>query len=88
MSISLQPIIAAFPGYAVSATERPDGSQLLVLEKDAVQVTRIIPSPQLSAPVRMEWLLSAIRRDLAQAGVAAEIAATQQPRQRALAQHP
>ena len=88
MTISLQPIIAALPDYAVSATQRPDGSQLLSLEKDGIQVTRVIPSPQLSAPVRLEWLLSAIRRDIAQAGgVVAEIAAMQ-PRRQAVAQHP
>ncbi|WP_282341719.1 MULTISPECIES: DUF3509 domain-containing protein [Pseudomonas] len=88
MTISLQPIISAFPDYTVTATQRPDGSQLLSLEKDGVQVTRVIPSPQLSAPVRVEWLLSAIRRDITQAGgVVAEIAAMQSQRQ-AVAQHP
>ncbi len=64
MSVCLKTIAAAFPDFAVNAQQRPDGGQLIVLERDGVQVKRAIPSPQLSAPVRTEWVISAIRRDL------------------------
>lgn len=69
MSVCLKTIAAAFPDHAVTAQQRADGGQVIVLEKDGVQVKRSIPSPQLSAPVRTEWVISAIRRDL-EAGAA------------------
>lgn len=65
MTVRKEQIVAAFPDYTVTMQPRPDGSQLLTLERDGEQIKRIIPSPQLSAPVRVEWLISALRRDLA-----------------------
>ncbi|WP_263146244.1 DUF3509 domain-containing protein [Pseudomonas sp. RIT-PI-AD] len=75
MTVCLKTISAAFPDHVVTAQQRADGGQLIILEKDGVQVKRSIPSPQLSAPVRTEWVISAIRRDIEGAAAVSPVVA-------------
>jgi len=76
MDISLPALRAAFPEHEVSLSARADGSTLVQLEKDGLQAQRLVPSPQLSAPVSMQWLISALRRELAVALEASAVAAS------------
>lgn len=66
MSVNIQEIEAAFPHYTVTASKRPDGSQLLTLMGEQGTIQRVIPSPQSGLQMKTEWIISAIRRDLHQ----------------------
>ncbi|MBM7061830.1 DUF3509 domain-containing protein [Pseudomonas sp. UL073] len=78
MPLNIQEIIAAFPEFDTTCEKRPDGSHLLVLRKDGAQIKRVLPSLLMSAPLRTEWVVSAIRRDIQQdAGVTPLVAGLQ-----------
>ncbi|WP_263141392.1 DUF3509 domain-containing protein [Pseudomonas sp. RIT-PI-AD] len=66
MTVDIQEIQAAFPQHTVSASKRPDGSQLLTLMCEGEMIQRVIPSPNSGLQMRTEWIISAIRRDLHQ----------------------
>lgn len=66
MSLDIQEIIEAFPEYSITSQKRPDGSYLLAMSRDGVQIKRVLPSLLMSAPLRTEWVISAIRRDINQ----------------------
>ncbi|TRX73719.1 DUF3509 domain-containing protein [Pseudomonas mangiferae] len=64
MNIDFATIEAAFPDYNLSVSPRPDGSHLLTLLKDGELHQRVVPAPHSGIPMRTEWVISAIRRDL------------------------
>jgi hypothetical protein len=66
MISSLERISAAFPQFRVSANERPDGDYLISLHsEDGQQIKRVLPYQSLDSIERTDWLIGAIRRDLA-----------------------
>lgn len=66
MKTSLERISAAFPQFRVSAKERPDGDYLISLQdEDGRQIRRVLPYQSLDSIERTDWLIGAIRRDLA-----------------------
>ncbi|PAU58416.1 hypothetical protein BZL41_18035 [Pseudomonas sp. PIC25] len=67
MKQAFERVAAAFPDFKLATQPRPDGYYLLVLQRqDGKELKRAVPSTQFSAPERVDWLISAIRRDLAQ----------------------
>ncbi|MBD8493902.1 DUF3509 domain-containing protein [Pseudomonas syringae] len=57
---------SVFSDYVVTTQARPDGGVLLTLrDHDGNQTRRCVSYAQLNTPVQLEWLISAIRRDLA-----------------------
>lgn len=66
MNFIQEKFASVFPEYQVTAQARPDGAMLLTLRSTEGQVVRrSISYAQLNAPVQLEWLISALRRDLA-----------------------
>lgn len=70
---------AAFPEFDVDTLPRPDGSLLLILQRDGHPVLRrALSYGQLHCRLQLEWLIGAVRRDLAmEAGKAPSITALQ-----------
>lgn len=76
MNLALTTLTAAFPEFEVLTQTRPGGGLLLTLMSDEVKVLqRAIPFGQCTSSVQLEWIISAIRRDLAlEAGMSPVIA--------------
>jgi len=64
MSIVIEDITSAFPDYRSTLKKRPDGGYLLILEKNGEQLKRVIPAPRPNGDLRLEWIISALRRDI------------------------
>ena len=65
----------AFPSFAVSTQMRPNGGVLVILQQGDKELRRAIPADHVQSKIHLEWVVSAIRRDLAlEAGVAPVIA--------------
>lgn len=66
MNLALTTLTAAFPEFDVTTETRPGGGLLLTLFSDDVKILqRAIPFGQCNSSVQLEWIISAIRRDLA-----------------------
>jgi hypothetical protein len=71
MSMALDTLSAAFPNYDVITDTRPGGGLRLTLKSgEETVLQRAIPATQCTSKMHLEWVISAIRRDLAlEAGV-------------------
>ena len=58
-------ICNAFPTFEVSTQLRPNGGVLVVLREGDRELKRAIPADQAQSKIHLEWVVSAIRRDLA-----------------------
>jgi len=57
---------SVFSEFEVTTQPRPDGGVLLSLRNsEGKQTRRSVSYAQLNTPVQLEWVISAIRRDLA-----------------------
>ncbi|MCO8160632.1 DUF3509 domain-containing protein [Pseudomonas sp. 21LCFQ010] len=66
MTFIQEKFASVFSDYNVSTQARPDGGVLLTLRDQEGKVTRrCVSYAQLHTPVHLEWVISAIRRDLA-----------------------
>ncbi|RMQ41702.1 hypothetical protein ALQ04_00469 [Pseudomonas cichorii] len=66
MSFIQEKFASVFSSHTVTAQPRPDGGVLLTLrDNEGKQIRRSISYAQLNTPVQLEWVISAIRRDLA-----------------------
>lgn len=66
MTFIQEKFASVFSDYNVNTQARPDGGVLLTLRDQEGKVTRrCISYAQLHTPVQLEWVISAIRRDLA-----------------------
>ncbi|GFM66871.1 DUF3509 domain-containing protein [Pseudomonas cichorii] len=66
MSFIQEKFASVFSSYTVTTQPRPDGGVLLSLrDNEGKQIRRSISYAQLHTPVQLEWVISAIRRDLA-----------------------
>ena len=66
MSLAHQLLSAAFPDMKVRTTSRPDGGLLITLEDvSGMEVNRAISHAQSRSQTQLEWLVSAIKRDMA-----------------------
>lgn len=64
-------ISAAFPGFTVATELRPNGGVLVTLKEGERELKRAIPADHIQSKIHLEWVVSALRRDLAvEAGVA------------------
>lgn len=67
-------IALAFPTFEVTTQVRPGGGILVILKDGERELRRAIPPDHAQSKVHLEWVVSAIRRDLAlEAGVAPTI---------------
>ena len=66
MTFIQEKFASVFSDYEVTTQPRPDGGLLLTLRNgDGKHVRRSVSYAQLHTPVQLEWVISAIRRDLA-----------------------
>lgn len=66
MSLAYRVLSSAFPEMKVRVTSRPDGGQLITLEDlSGMEINRAISYAQSESKTQLEWLVSAIKRDLA-----------------------
>lgn len=66
MTFIQEKFASVFSDYNVNTQARPDGGVLLTLRDHEGKVTRrCVSYAQLHTPVQLEWVISAIRRDLA-----------------------
>lgn len=66
MSFIQEKFASVFSNYSVTTQPRPDGGVLLSLrDSEGKQIRRSISYAQLHTPVQLEWVIGAIRRDLA-----------------------
>lgn len=66
MSFIQEKFASVFSDFEVITQPRPDGGMLLCLRgRDGRQVRRSVSYTQLNTPVQLEWVISALRRDLA-----------------------
>lgn len=66
MNSALQQIAAAFADFQMTAQPRPDGGYLLILRRqDATEVRRVVTASQLATSAGTQWLINALRRDMA-----------------------
>jgi hypothetical protein len=66
MNSALQQIAAAFPDFQMTAQPRPDGGYLVILRRqDDTEVRRVVTIGQLATDTQTEWLINAMRRDMA-----------------------
>ncbi|WP_166359153.1 DUF3509 domain-containing protein [Pseudomonas akapageensis] len=67
MDLIQQKFASVFSAYEVTTQPRPDGAVLLTLRSaDGKTIKRNISYAQLHASEQLTWVISAIRRDLAQ----------------------
>lgn len=67
MSLVQEKFASLFPNFAVTIQDRPDGGVLLTLcNSEGKQLKRSISYAQLHAGDQLSWVISAIRRDLAE----------------------
>lgn len=70
MNLALESFTCAFPQFSVHISTRPGGGLLVTLKDAARELQRAIPADQIQSALHLEWIISAIRRDLAlEAGV-------------------
>jgi hypothetical protein len=76
MQLAIDTLTAAFPEFDVHTQTRPGGGLLLTLMSgDQRILQRAVPFNQCNSTLQLEWLISAIRRDLAlEAGMSPVIA--------------
>ncbi|WIN05427.1 MULTISPECIES: DUF3509 domain-containing protein [Pseudomonas] len=66
MTFIQEKFASVFSDYTVTTQPRPDGGVLLSLRtQDGKQIRRSVSYAQLHTAVQLEWVISAIRRDLA-----------------------
>lgn len=66
MTFIQEKFASVFSDYEVTTQARPDGGVLLSLRsRDGTLTRRCVSYAQLHTPVQLEWVISAIRRDLA-----------------------
>jgi hypothetical protein len=66
MTFIQEKFASVFSEFDVTTQARPDGGVLLSLRNnEGKQIRRCISYAQLHTPVQLEWVISAIRRDLA-----------------------
>jgi hypothetical protein len=66
MSLIQDKFASVFSTYDVTTQPRPDGGILLTLRSEGKQVKRSISYQQLHTADQLTWVISAIRRDLAE----------------------
>lgn len=67
MDLIQQKFASVFSAYEVTTQARPDGAVLLTLRSaDGKQIKRSVSFAQLHSPEQLTWVISAIRRDLAE----------------------
>jgi hypothetical protein len=67
MSLIQEKFSSLFPNFAVTTQDRPDGGILLTLRStDSREFKRSISYQQLHNGDQLTWVISAIRRDLAE----------------------
>lgn len=76
MQLAIETLTAAFPDFEVHTQTRPGGGLLLTLMSGERRILqRAVPYNQCTSKLQLEWLIAAIRRDLAlEAGMAPVIA--------------
>ena len=74
MKLALESFTSAFPLFSVQVAMRPGGGLLVTLKDTERELQRAIPSEHKHSTLHLEWIISAIRRDLAlEAGQAPNI---------------
>ncbi|QXI30178.1 DUF3509 domain-containing protein [Pseudomonas vanderleydeniana] len=67
MDLIQEKFSSVFSNYEVTTQPRPDGGVLLTLrDRDGKQMKRCISYAQLHTAEQLTWVISAIRRDLAE----------------------
>jgi hypothetical protein len=67
MDLIQQKFASVFSAYEVTTQSRPDGAVLLTLRSaDGKQIKRSVSYAQLHSSEQLTWVISAIRRDLAE----------------------
>ncbi|MCY1175253.1 hypothetical protein D3C76_303710 [compost metagenome] len=67
MDLIQQKFASVFSAYQVTVQPRPDGGVLLTLRSaDGKQIKRSISYAQLHSREQLSWVISAIRRDVAE----------------------
>jgi phage gp46-like protein len=66
MSLIQEKFASLFSNFEVTIQDRPDGGILLTLCNSEKQLKRSISYAQLHAGDQLSWVISAIRRDLAE----------------------
>ncbi|MFW0754413.1 DUF3509 domain-containing protein [Pseudomonas sp. H11T01] len=66
MSLIQEKFSSLFSNFDVTIQARPDGGILLTLRNSEKQLKRSISYAQLHAGDQLSWVISAIRRDLAE----------------------
>lgn len=76
MQLAIEMLSNAFNEFEVQVDKRPGGGLLVSLcSADQPVLQRVLPAEQCHSAMHLEWLISAIRRDLAiEAGQAPKIA--------------
>ena len=66
MTFVQEKFASVFSEFEVTTQLRPDGGVLLTLRNsEGMQIRRSVSYAQLHTPVQLDWVISAIRRDLA-----------------------
>lgn len=66
MTYQIEKLLSAFSEFQTSTQSRPDGGLLFKLrDKNGRNVVRALSYHQLQSSLQVEWVIGAIRRDLA-----------------------